>query len=63
MSFGINGADPFKSYATSSNAGGGLTGYRKRRKKNKDEGVENQLLDSDDEQDVELDFDDEDFDF
>ncbi|MGN1152628.1 MAG: hypothetical protein ACI4S3_01230 [Candidatus Gastranaerophilaceae bacterium] len=34
MSFGISGSDPFKSYASNSEAGGSMGVYVKRRKKN-----------------------------
>ncbi len=33
MSFGISGSDPFKSYASSSEAGGGMGVFVKRNKK------------------------------
>lgn len=63
MSFGINRADPFKSYSASPDAGGGLTGYAKRKKNQtkKNEKEEDSILDSSDEQDYDIDFDDPDF--
>lgn len=63
MSFGINGADPFKSYASNSEAGGSMGVYIKRNKKKKDnkrEEDENSILDSDsDDDNLEVDIDDD----
>ena len=47
MSFGISGSDPFKSYASNSEAGGSMGVYVKRRKKNdkeKKDSENNELL-------------------
>lgn len=57
MSFGISGSDPFKSYASNSEAGGSMGVYVKRRKK--DDGKKEQ---SKNEELLETDSDDEDFD-
>lgn len=63
MSFGINGADPFKSYASNSEAGGSMGVYIKRRKKNKDEKGEKEqnslMSDESDDEDLEIDLDDD----
>jgi len=63
MSFGISGSDPFKSYASNSDAGGSMGVYAKRRKKknnDKEENEKNSILDNDDDDDnLELDMDDD----
>lgn len=63
MSFGINGADPFKSYASNSEAGGSMGVYVKRRKRNdkKEKDSENsELLETDsDDEELEVDIDDD----
>ena len=63
MSFGINGADPFKSYASNSEAGGSMGVYIKRRKKNddeKDEKDKNSVMsDESDDDELEIDMDDD----
>lgn len=68
MSFGISGSDPFKSYSSDKDAGGGMGVYAKKRKKeekNKDEEKKENLLEMGDDLDddnLEIDFDDsEDF--
>ena len=65
MAFGINGSDPFVSYSSDKNAGGGMGVYVHRDKngsKKKDESKkDDQLLDLSDEQDesnLEIDMDD-----
>lgn len=61
MSFGINGADPFKSYASSSEAGGGMGVFAKRKKQKKEDKKEgNSILNEDiDEDNLEIDMDDD----
>ena len=69
MSFGISGSDPFKSYSSDKDAGGGMGVYARRGKKKNSEDdnekEEKNLLDMEDDQDddnLEIDFDDsEDF--
>ena len=67
MAFGISGSDPFKSYSSDAEAGGGMGVYgRKRQKKEdkKEEKKEESLLEMSDDQDednLELDMDDADF--
>jgi len=68
MAFGISGSDPFKSYSSDKDAGGGMGVYAKKRKKeekNKDEEKKENLLEMGDDVDddnLEIDFDDsEDF--
>ena len=60
MSFGISGSDPFKSYASNSNAGGNLGAYAKRRKRKGDdeEREKNSLMDDEEDDDLEVDLDD-----
>ena len=63
MSFGISGSDPFKSYASNSEAGGSMGVYIKRRKKNdkeKKDSENNELLEIDsDDDDIEVEIDDD----
>ena len=62
MSFGINGADPFKSYSSNADAGGSMGVYvNKRRKnnKNKEEEEKNSILDDSDDDNIEIDMDDD----
>ena len=60
MSMGIGGADPFKSHASNSDAGGGLNPYIKKVKKQKDKKDENPYQESnDDDEDIEIDIDDD----
>lgn len=63
MSFGISGSDPFKSYASNSEAGGSMGVYVKRRKKNdkeKKDSENNELLEIDsDDDDIEVEIDDD----
>ena len=68
MALGISGSDPFKSYSSDPEAGGGMGVYaRKRKKENKkdeDKKQEESLLEMSDDQDddnLEIDMDDSDF--
>lgn len=67
MSFGIGGADRFKSYSSNSEAGGNMGVFaRKRKKKKTDDENQNEenVFETDDEQDdddLEIDMDDADF--
>lgn len=64
MSFGINGSDPFVSYQSDKNAGGGMGVYVHRdgnKKKQDEEKKDEELLDISDEQDesnLEIDMED-----
>ena len=41
MSFGISGSDPFKSYSTDKDAGGGMGVFAKKRRKNQNKKEDN----------------------
>ena len=63
MSFGINGADPFKSYASNAEAGGSMGVYARRKKKKdgkKENDNENSMTEADyDDDNLEVDIDDD----
>ena len=66
MAFGISGSDPFRSYSSDAEAGGGMGVYgrRKRKKEDDEEKKEDNLLEMADDQDednLELDMEDSDF--
>ncbi|MCD8377394.1 MAG: hypothetical protein LUB59_01250 [Candidatus Gastranaerophilales bacterium] len=64
MSFGISGNDPFKSYSSNADAGGGMGVYaRKRKKEDKKQDNENLLdiAEDTDDDNLEIEFDDADF--
>lgn len=66
MAFGISGSDPFRSYSSDAEAGGGMGvyGHRKRKKEDDEEKKEDNLLEMADDQDednLELDMEDSDF--
>lgn len=66
MGMGISGSDPFKSYQSNKDAGGGMGVYARRRrgKKNDDNKDDENLIEMTDDQDddnLELDMDDADF--
>lgn len=69
MSFGISGSDPFKSYSSNADAGGGMGVYtqrvkkdnKKKEKKQDDDRLLNITDDTDEDENIDIDLSDDDF--
>ncbi len=69
MSFGISGSDPFKSYSSNADAGGGMGVYtqrvkrddKKKEKKQEEDSLLDITDDNDEDENIDIDLSDDDF--